>query len=136
MLQKELLGEIQVLPAIHYPEDQIGIKICGSGGSYHITPQNITALMNPRGIDKYNLPLVRRQNTADHLPGSLRLGRDNRQILPDQTIEQRRLPNIRLTGKTDKTGTGLNRVLGGMYRSPQRRIGSLIIFSVFARGIM
>ena len=51
--------------------------------------------MKPRRIDKYYLPVGPRYDSLDSIARRLRLGSDNRYLLPHQAVQERGLPRIR-----------------------------------------
>ncbi len=57
-----------------------------------------------RGVDEHVLATVPREDAGYQMPGGLRPGRDDRQLLPDQPVEQAGLADVGAARDRDDTG--------------------------------
>ena len=64
-------------------------------------PEQGARLVQPRGVDEDQLAARLGDDAADGVPGRLRLGRRDRDLLPDQRVGQRRLAGV---GAPDEAG--------------------------------
>src|SRR5207248_5136734 len=70
-------------------------------------------------VDEDELRVRPVQYPADHVPGGLRLGRGDRDLLPDQRVGQRRLAGVRPADETGEPGPEGTHAWAA-YRRPRR----------------
>jgi hypothetical protein len=80
---------------LHDEQRQVGIADRGAGRAIQIAVECVgPALMDPRGIDKEDLPLGTRLDAEDGMAGGLGLVRGDRDLLAHQAVQQGRFADI------------------------------------------
>ena len=111
---------------IDHEENDIGLGERLEGGPQHGTLKEVTSLENPRRIQEDDLIGIEGQDARDPLPRRLCLGGDDREVFPDQMVEERRFARVGPPNEGNVAGTPrcrLDRVHGRGQGDSASRVG-------------
>ena len=103
-IHQEAIAAAAGLAAIDDDGNDIGFTECVECGIDHPHVQAMQGLVDTRGIQEHDLATRILAHAGNAIAGGLGLVRDNRDLLPDQPVEQRGLARIGPADQRHKTG--------------------------------
>src|SRR6185503_17496915 len=76
------------------PQGQVHLAQAPARLLHHALVHAVHGLVDPRGVEEHDLALRAVHDGQDAVPGGLRLVGDDRHLLADQAVHQRRLPHV------------------------------------------
>ena len=116
-------GELLVLGReaggrVHHPERDVGVGQALARRLHHALAEQVVRLVQPGRVDEEELRRRPALDPEDAVPRRLRLRRDDRELPPEDAVQQRRLADVRPSHQRDEAGA----VLALLARAGIRRV--------------